>query len=300
MPLRQRASNRLRRIHSVLPMPGISRPVFLIGCGRSGKSSLANRLANDREITYLNEPRHLWFAAFPQTDIWTVHASQRAGKVALDETDFASSPARKLARLFRFEALRNRGPTVIEELAINNFRLRFLRAVFPDARFIHIYRNGLEVAELIAEKAQTSGWFGAGDYKWNKLVEYAKQTEATRHLPVLCNTYRDRGLLEWRLGTEAVVSFLRTVPTTAYLEINSNQLIRDPASVLAQVYRFLDITPESSTLVNSANQAAPRAQSHHDLSAHDRTIGGSLLPLSISTDHSLSLHCDDILSDGAR
>ncbi|MBN1225030.1 MAG: sulfotransferase [Candidatus Aminicenantes bacterium] len=43
-------------------------------------------------------------------------------------------------------------PVLIEKLPINNFRLNLILRIFPDARFIHIYRNGLEVARSMDGK----------------------------------------------------------------------------------------------------------------------------------------------------
>lgn len=302
--LRRRVRDHLRPIYSFLPVQGISRPVFLIGCGRSGKSTLAKRLVGHREIVYLNEPRHLWAAAFPQSDIWSAKALQRAGKLVLDENDFEPSKARRLARLFRFETRVRPGATLVEELAINNFRLKFIKRSFPDARFIHIYRDGLEVAELIEEKANTGRWFGVGNYKWNQLVDYAARTETTSRLPALCKSLRDKGLLEWRLGTEAVVSFLSTMPREAYLEINSNTLIRDPSSVVATVCRFLEIeTPAiASGSGRDVNVIAQGSRSRRAMSARDSAIGGPLLPLSISTSHDLTLRAieNETITSGER
>jgi hypothetical protein len=155
-----------RNIYSKLPFPGISHPLFIIGCGRSGTTILGRSLSEHRKITYLNEPRHLWFSAFPETDIWTAKAHARNGKLFLTEADADPQKGKKLSRFFRFETIINRKPVLIEKLPINNFRLHFIRQIFPDARFIHIYRNGLEVARSIEKASEKGGCFGSGCYKW--------------------------------------------------------------------------------------------------------------------------------------
>lgn len=156
----------LREIYSILPFPGVTRPIFIIGCGRSGTTILGRALSKHKNITYLNEPHHLWFSAYPETDFWTPKAHSRGGKLLLTKADFSHRKSKKLSRLFKFETFIQRGPVLVEKLPINNFRLEFIRCIFPDARFIHIYRNGLEVARSIEKLSNRGEWFGANAYKW--------------------------------------------------------------------------------------------------------------------------------------
>jgi hypothetical protein len=68
--LKNLGGNIARSVYSSLPFPGLERPVFIIGCGRSGTTILGATLAQHQLVTYLNEPCHLWFSAYPETDIW--------------------------------------------------------------------------------------------------------------------------------------------------------------------------------------------------------------------------------------
>ena len=65
----------------------IRKPIFIIGCGRSGTTILGTALSMHRKITYLNERRDLWFKAYPKTDIWTDKAHSRNGKMVLKSGD---------------------------------------------------------------------------------------------------------------------------------------------------------------------------------------------------------------------
>src|SRR5690349_9110008 len=132
------------RALAALPIQGCRDPVFIVGCGRSGTTALGTALSKHRQIAYLNERRHLWFAAYPETDIWTTHAACRKGKLVLTAADADVTRSERLRRLFRCHAMLAGRPLVVEKLPINAFRLEFLQAVFPEARYIHIYRNGLE------------------------------------------------------------------------------------------------------------------------------------------------------------
>lgn len=195
-----------------MPDNGISQPVFIIGCGRSGTTTLGTALSKHREVTYLNEPRHLWSAAYPITDIWSEQASARNGKIFLSADDAETEKSRKLSRLFHLETIRSNRPVLIEKMPINNFRLQFIHAIFPGASFIHIRRNDLEVARSIKKRAENDGWFGSNNYKWKQLVKFAATSKETAFLPKLCTNYFYMSLLEWRLGTEAAGNFLKRLP----------------------------------------------------------------------------------------
>jgi Sulfotransferase family len=272
-----------RELYSRLPFPGISNPIFIIGCGRSGTTILGTSLSTHRNVTYLNEPRSLWFSAFPETDIWTSKASVRNGRLSLTEADVDSKKSRKLSRLFRFETIRSRRPVLVEKLPVNTFRLEFIHRIFRDALFIHIFRNGLEVASSIENESNKGNWFGAQSYKWSQLADYAKGKAETSGLPALCTTYRDMGLLEWRLSTEAAVAFLRRLPDTTFAEISYDEFVAHPVETVLQLQAFIGVErdPNVAKFVSSRVTRQSRRVGQIKLSENDRILGGKLLPLSM-------------------
>jgi LPS sulfotransferase NodH len=272
-----------RELYSRFPFPGISRPTFIIGCGRSGTTILGRSLATHKDVTYLNEPRHLWLSALPQADIWSSRAAARNGRLFLSEADADPRRGRTLGRLFRLETLMSRRPVLVEKLPINSFRLDFIHKVFPDAIFVHIFRNGLEVASSIERESQKGRWFGAGSYKWNQLVDYAKGRDDTRDLPPLCTTYHDMGLLEWRLSTEAIVAFLRRLDETAFLEVNYDEFVSDPAETLLRLQDFIGVDRDARGAAFAAEAVARKSRrlDRAGISEKDRVLGGRLLPFSM-------------------
>lgn len=272
----------LEALYPHLPVSGVVRPVFLLGCGRSGKSTLARALASRLDAVHLNEARHLWTAVFPEADIWQARPGRRPGRLVLDADDYRLDRARRLSRAFALQARRRGRTTVLDELAINNFRLALIARIFPDARFVHVYRSGLEVAELIGCAARAGRWFGAGDVKWHQLAARAGADEPTRGLPALCRCDRDRGLLEWRLSTEAATVFLADQPATTYREVSAYRLQHDRCAALDELVDFLgeSSTPKAppvSRALSAWVDDRSLASSKHGLSERDRELGGPLL-----------------------
>lgn len=290
--IKRRATAIIGNIYSIFPFPGIYGPVFIVGCGRSGTTIFGNSLGKHKRITYLNEPVDLWFSAFPETDIW-YKAHSRNGKLSFIEDDVDFRKAKKLSRLFRFATLIKGRPILIEKLPINNFRLNFIYKLFPDARFIHIYRNGLEVARSIEKNSKKGGWFGVNKYKWDLLVDYAKNSDDTKNLPALCTTYYDKGLLEWRLSTEAAVDFLSRLPDAAYFETSYADFVEDPVETISRILDFIGVDRDPNVEIFVSGTVARKSDKldSEKISEKERIIGGDLLQLSADGGKGLTRRC---------
>jgi hypothetical protein len=226
--------------------PTLESPVFIVGCGRSGTTILGDTLAVHDSVTYLNEYRQLWAGAYPETDVWSDMARGRGGRLALDESVCTPGQNRKLTVNFHCETAAKGRPRLVEKLPINSFRLPFVNAVFPDALFVHLLRNGLEVARSIERMPEESLWYGHDDYKWKLLVEYAEASEEYRELHGLCDTTRKRGLLEWRMSVETAIDYLEDLPDERHLAVTYRELLDTPVDVIRRIEEFAGLAPSEA------------------------------------------------------
>jgi Sulfotransferase family len=261
----------------------IKSPVFILGCGRSGTTILGNLLAQLSSVTYLHEARDLWTSAYPETDVWTEHAVARHGKLVFTESDENPRKTRALKKLFALELRKSRRPILVEKLPINNFRLPFIRRMFPDCRFIHIWRNGLEVARSIESMSIQGRWFRPDQYRWNLLAEYAQSMPETAHLPALCQSDYEKGLLEWRVSTEAATSFLGRLPQDNWLEVSYSTFVADPFGTNERLTDFLHLTPEQTVrdFIQSNVRRCSENRDGAEVTKLERLIGGPLLEQSV-------------------
>jgi hypothetical protein len=103
------AKIRVRELPKQRGGQGVSRPVFIVGCGRSATTVLGTALLKHGRITYLDEPRDLWISAYPQADVWTAKASTRGGKVRLEAADGNTHRSDSCIRLFDWNWLGQEG-----------------------------------------------------------------------------------------------------------------------------------------------------------------------------------------------
>lgn len=133
------------------------RPVFIIGCARSGTSVLKRLLGAHPEIdAYPSEANELWH---PRSYPW--HSGARRtpplwqAPAAFTADSLSQWPARhseRLRRVFGWHQRLTRRPVFLGKSSMINFMLVDVDRLFPDARFIHIVRDGRAVALSYAEK----------------------------------------------------------------------------------------------------------------------------------------------------
>jgi hypothetical protein len=226
----------------------LDRPIFIVGCGRSGTTIFGRCLAQHEAVGYLNEPRLLWKAAFPRSDVSSRFASRVRGSLVLGENDWNPANAKLLRFLFARE-LQRRGKTrLCEKTPGNEFRLKLIARVFPGARYLWIIREGSSVARSIQRMADGAkrgfGWYGFQDYKWRQLAKVCQESAEHREQASLCRNNFHRGLLEWRLSIRAAADFFHRHPELPMLRIRYEDLTANPIGTLHSAIEFAEL-PQS-------------------------------------------------------
>jgi len=280
----------VERIKNIVNQRGIKSPCFIIGCGRSGTTILGNTLALHSRITYLNEPRHLWLQCYPETDIWSRKAKSRNGRIFLGAADEKEESSRRLRQIFYKQTIKYKKDTLVEKLPANSFRLELIDKIFPDAKYVYIYRNGLEVSRSIAKFCEVGPWFGKNNFKWHELVEYSQRKQTTKDISNICVENIDRGLLEWRMSNESIISVLRNKERSKFFELSYADFMDQPQISIESLLSFLGLEIEKD-IINHLNKNISRKTETINkviLSENEKLIGGELLINSIdSSTHSL-------------
>ncbi len=255
----------------------IFKPVFLIGCGRSGTTILGNTIGKHPEVTYLNERRDIWHKAYPELDIWSGKVSNPI--LIADEKYNTKSQSEYLSKLFHQEQIWHNGKILLEKLPINNFRLEFISAVFPQARYIYLYRNGLEVAKSIEKQIKAGKWFGKNNQKWAFL-----ENLASNRLPIQIEnlTPFEKGLIEWRFSLEYSESFFNSIENDRIYRLSYNSFIQNPQSHLRNIFTFLNLETTDNFLDNISNGLTRRSKKLESPTKFEQEIGGNLLLPSIN------------------
>ncbi len=238
-------------------------PVFVIGCGRSGTTILGELLKAHPNVSYLFEPYHFWTAVDSRTDMLHLY-EQSAAACALSADDATPRIAQRFNAAFGRVAAATPSRVLVEKTPINSLRISYLDAIAPSCRFIHIVRDGVDVARSIERLATTNEyriagkpkfnqWWGDDDVKWRLL---ARDGASLGHHPFEAPHLTDhdvRGAYEWLVSLHEVNRF-RNMLDDRLLEIRYTDLISSPRETLDTIASFMRIGALRDWLNASVNR----------------------------------------------
>jgi len=118
-------------------------PCFLVGSPRSGTTAAAEVLGRHPDIAHFYEPYFVWERYAPSCDDDLLSADHVSPKMA----GYVGGEFARFARKARAIAVIDKSPE-------NAFRIPAIRATFPDARFIHLVRDGIDATASIRREWQ--------------------------------------------------------------------------------------------------------------------------------------------------
>jgi omega-hydroxy-beta-dihydromenaquinone-9 sulfotransferase len=245
-----------------------ARVAFLVGAGRSGTTLLHKLLCLHPRIAYISnyENRFRWF---PDGLAARVIAGRLEDKLGAwfdmrgnayyvkrpwlkklfptpneGESVFAScgiplfpapdyrpdaSTAACLRR--RFGQIRNRAGAAVflSKRTANNRRIRQLMAIFPAARFVHLVRDGREVAQSLS----TVEWWDTHRVWWDGRTPVEMERSGEPRLAVCARN--------WVLEMQELEEQLAHVDQSRLSELRFEELLRDPVRHLERVLQFLGV-----------------------------------------------------------
>lgn len=259
----------------------LDRPVVVLGAARSGTTMLATTLATHPDLAYWVEPKYVWRYGHPLAPDDRRGAAEATPRVR-----------RYIRRAFARFADRAGAPRFMEKTPSNCFRVPFVHAVLPEARFLHVVRDGRDVARSAVKKWTTPPdptairrrltsfeiplrdfpfYVGAGirdsigrqllpeqAFLWGPQFPGIREVRAEHGVEVAC-------AVQWRESVLAARAGLAEVPAEQQFEVRFEELVADPDSVLPAVLAFLGLGDGEAVIAH--------ARRHFDAAAAHRTEG---------------------------
>jgi protein-tyrosine sulfotransferase len=188
---------------------------LIIGCARSGTSILGELIASHPEVKYVFEAHDVW---------------ELAGQGAYDShrlvAEHATPEIRKRIREW-FRKRQGSATLVVEKTPRNVLRVPFIRAIFPEAKIIHIIRDGRDVACSLMPGIGGDEWRHLKPPSWQKLFsDY---------------TGIQRCALAWKEIIEIALEDLSPVP---HHQVRYEQLATRPQEVSRDVLRYVGLADD--------------------------------------------------------
>jgi hypothetical protein len=153
-------------------------------------------------------------------------------------------------------------------------RLAFLSAALPDARFIHVKRDGRAVANSLLHVSFWRGWEGPEGWRWGPLPpDLEAEWEAHSRSPAALAG------IQWRIHMAAATSAMEAAPEGTACEVSYEDLCADPGATCRQVAEFCDLewTPEFEAAVLGTRLRNTNYKWTRDLPPSDQEILTSVL-----------------------
>jgi hypothetical protein len=218
--------------------PLFDRPVFIVSPPRSGSTMLFETLARAPRLFTIGDESHQLIEGVPQLN---PEARGFESNRLLPE-DATPAMAETLRRRF-FEALRDREgqrpPTgqavrMLEKTPKNSLRVPFLARVFPEARFIYLYRDPRQVLSSMIEAwttgrfrtyPQLPGWTGTS---WSLLLVPGWRELIGRPLHEIVAA-------QWNAATRLLIDDLEALPAERRTVARYDALLADPAAEIRRL-----------------------------------------------------------------
>ena len=242
---------------------------FLIGCGRSGTTLLGQILSQHPQLCYFFEPYHLWAAIDRKTDALNLYHIGSAA-MFMDVSDIHEYTSSRFYQLFQTQ---HPNQYILEKTPLNALRIGYLNAIVPNAKFIHLVRDGVDVCRSIERLANTNSykitgkpqlnqWWGINHSKWKALArDGANAGYYTDEINFL-QTNVSKGAYEW-LVTLGEIDRWKQSLGNRFWEVSYEELTASPESVLSQLCDFLEITAPSHWFQNSISTIQVYRRNHN-------------------------------------
>lgn len=112
-------------------------------------------------------------------------------------------------------------------------RIGFLREIFPDAKFIHIMRDGRSVSSSMLQQSWWWGWRGPENWRWGQLTPQQRQLweKYDKSFVVLA-------AIEWMILMESFDKAAARLTPDKYKIIKYEDLCESPGEMIKDVLQF--------------------------------------------------------------
>lgn len=243
--------------------------VFLISHGRSGSSLVHEAIAQHPDVGFISnvEDRlvrlppvagrynNLLYRFMPPSfarkgrlryapsEAYRLLAREVSPMLVASSRDLMASDAEPFLverfRRFFLERARRQGKSVFLHKFTGWPRSGFLLEAFPDARLIHVVRDGRDVVSSKLRTPWWKGWRGPNHLSVGRLPpDYGEEWEASgRSFPVLAG-------LSWKTAMDAYARARELAPREQWLDVRYEDVLADPRRQLTEMLAFAGLAPD--------------------------------------------------------
>lgn len=262
----------------------IDRPVFIVGMGRSGTTLLGRILAAHPSVGFLNEPKAMWHVIRDDEDIIGSYALPHTGRLYLHAEAANEEVSLRARALFSWYLRASHSKRIVDKYPELIFRHDFVRAIFPDARFLIAVRSPWSTLKSVTKWSESNAiddadWWGVRDQKWDILwTQGVAQRPSNSDLAALGladeTDHHVRAAVEWVVTMREALSLAAVDPLAQV--IRYEELVRHPQELIRKTLSFCEL-PASSRTEAYADAVVSAQESKSDRHASSSRLSDALI-----------------------
>lgn len=238
-------------VDDVRPWRLFDRPVFVVAMPRSGSTLLLDMLQTHPALwSWHGEATEAWLRARPEGhsvllgDTWPMSYAtedvRRRAERALFRDGVAARVERRRETKGVHGRLAHRPIRYLDKTPANSCRVGVLAALWPDARFVFLHRDGPSNVASLVEAWDSR--LGVRD----PILPDGRQVEWRMLLPEgwaehLHETVAEKCAFQWNAGNESILRGLESVDPARVLEVRYDDLVDDPLTTARRLCRFAEV-----------------------------------------------------------
>ncbi len=239
----------------------ITKPIFIIGTGRCGSTMFHKLFAYHPQLAWLT-----WFCdRFPSSPkynrwhmrainlpvignyltkkiypgecwrFWDYHCRGFSTPYRdLRKDDITETGSKKITKALGEIVTRKRNRLLIKLTGWP--RIGYIKEIFPDAKFIHIIRDGRAVTNSLINVDFWRGWQGPQSWRWGLLNE-----EQMQEWKKYEESFFILAAMEWKILIQSVEKAKEQLDTSQFLELKYEDIISNPVDSFKQVCSFCEL-----------------------------------------------------------
>ncbi|MBP0019136.1 MAG: sulfotransferase [Cyanobacteria bacterium SBLK] len=241
----------LKQLEEALSLPEFERPIFIVSAPRAGSTLLFETLSQFPNLWGLGTESHDIIEAIPE-----LHPATRNYSSNRLTADNASPDIGEKLREGFTRQLRDRSQSAylnvppgqrpetirfLEKTPRNALRVSFLKAVFPDALFIFLYREPKGNISSIME-----GWRSRRFMAYPSLPNWPHRDWNFLLIPEW-QSLKESSLAEiaahqWKAANTYILEDLKAIPASDWCSLNYRDLIGDPKESITKIGKFTKLS----------------------------------------------------------
>jgi hypothetical protein len=231
-------------------IPEFTKPIFIVSAPRAGSSLLFETLAQFPDLWTIGDESHEIIEGIP-----ALHPGARNfSSNRLIESDATSEIGLNLKKRF-VQQLQNREGVkylhlpeserpnkirFLEKTPKNALRVPFIKAIFPDALFIYLYREPKENISSLME-----GWRSQRFISYQPLPGWPYRNWSFLLVPEWSSLQKSSlveiAAYQWKTANSYLIEDLKTLPSSCWRLVNYQDLIEQPQKTINDIAEFAQL-----------------------------------------------------------